>query len=102
MRIKKLKGFKPIKIPKKISKTEMTLTVLFSIGIAILLFVALPYFATLFIGFEEETQPFFFNLIDGIIRIGVFFVVYCCYFTLKRCKNFVPVSWSRTHVNPLL
>ena len=57
---------------EKISKTEMTVTVIVAVGFAIFLFVALPYFLTLFIGFNEETQPFFFNLIDGIIRISVF------------------------------
>jgi len=57
---------------EKISSLEMTITILFSIGIALLLFGALPYFLTLLIGFEEETQPFFFNIIDGIIRISVF------------------------------
>ena len=57
---------------EKISKWETTLTILFSIVIAVLLFMALPYFLTLIVGFKEETQPLFFNLIDGIIRIGIF------------------------------
>ncbi len=60
---------------EKISKLEMVLTLLFSVGLAILLFLALPYFLTLIIGFKEETQPFFFNLIDGIIRIAIFFKI---------------------------
>src|SRR3989338_4230856 len=57
---------------EKIKKSEMALTVAFALGFAILLFVALPYFATLFIGFQEEKDPFLFNLIDGIIRIALF------------------------------
>ena len=71
---------------EKISKTEMTLTVIFAIGFAILLFVALPYFATLFIGFKEETQPFLFNFIDGIIRIGVFLLYIAAISLLKDVK----------------
>ena len=57
---------------EKISKSEIIITILLSIGLAMLLFMALPYFLTLIIGFREETQPLFFNLIDGIIRIGMF------------------------------
>ena len=57
---------------EKISKWETTFTILFAVGLAILLFLALPYFLTAIIGFKEETQPFFFNFIDGIIRIGIF------------------------------
>jgi uncharacterized protein YqhQ len=57
---------------EKISRKEIFLTIAISMGVAILIFVALPYFLTIFAGFHEETQPFFFNLIDGIIRISVF------------------------------
>jgi len=42
--------------------------VVFGVG----LFLVLPYAATNFIGFFEETQPLLFNLIDGIIRISIF------------------------------
>ena len=71
---------------EKISKTEMTLTVIFALGFAILLFVALPYFATLFIGFKEETQPFLFNFIDGMIRIAVFLLYIAAISLLKDVK----------------
>ena len=71
---------------EKISGMEMTLTVIFALGFAILLFVALPYFATLFIGFKEEAQPFFFNLIDGIIRIAVFLLYIFIISLLKDVK----------------
>jgi len=39
---------------------------------AVLFFVALPYFLTLIIGFKEESNPFLFNFIDGVIRILIF------------------------------
>ena len=57
---------------EKISKWETAFTILFAIVIAVLLFMALPYFLTLIVGFKEESQPLFFNLIDGAIRIGIF------------------------------
>mgnify|MGYP001571685202 CR=1 FL=1 len=57
---------------EKISKKEMTLTVIISIFFAIGLFVALPYALTYLGGFEEASEPFLFNLVDGIIRIGIF------------------------------
>ncbi|HIH04765.1 TPA: DUF1385 domain-containing protein [Candidatus Woesearchaeota archaeon] len=60
---------------EKLSAKEMTGTILFSILLAIGIFVALPYVLTHWIGFREESKPFLFNLIDGIIRIA-FFVAY--------------------------
>ena len=57
---------------EKISKKELTFTFVFAIFFGLGLFVFLPYFLTLFIGFKEETQPFFFNIIDGAIRIAAF------------------------------
>ncbi len=57
---------------EKISKKEITLTVLFSIIAAIALFTALPYFLTIILGIREEAQPALFNLIDGMIRIIIF------------------------------
>ena len=57
---------------EKISKKEMTLSFGFAILFSIGIFVILPYFATNLIGFYEETRPFLFNLIDGVIRIVLF------------------------------
>tara|TARA_Y100000310_G_scaffold341089_1_gene439076 strand:+ start:15331 stop:16254 length:924 start_codon:yes stop_codon:yes gene_type:complete len=71
---------------EKITKSEMTFTILFSIAIAISLFIALPYFLTLISGFKEETQPFFFNLIDGIIRIGIFLLYIYAISLMKDVK----------------
>lgn len=71
---------------EKISKTEMTVTVALALGFAILLFVAIPYFATLFMGVKEESQPFLFNLIDGIIRIALFLIYIAAISFLKEVK----------------
>ncbi len=57
---------------EKISKKEVVFSVTLAIVFGFGLFFALPYFLTNFIGYYEETKPFLFNLIDGIIRIAVF------------------------------
>jgi len=57
---------------EKIGKKEMTLSFIFAILFGVGIFIILPYIATNFIGFYEETKPLMFNLIDGIIRIGLF------------------------------
>ena len=54
-----------------------------SFGFAIIFFVALPYFLTNLAGFQEETRPILFNLIDGVIRIIVF-VLYILIISLMK------------------
>jgi len=71
---------------EKITKKEMTFTIIFSIALAIGIFVILPYFLTLIVGFKEETQPFFFNFIDGIIRIGIFLLYIAAISLMKDVK----------------
>jgi len=56
---------------EKISKSEMNLTLFFSFAIAILLFIVAPFYMTKFL---YSKSGFLFNVIDGIIRLGVFFV----------------------------
>ena len=60
---------------EKISKKEIFFVIGLSFLIAILFFMALPYFLTVLLGFHEESKPILFNLIDGIIRI-TFFLLY--------------------------
>ena len=57
---------------EKITKKEITFTIAFSFLLTILFFVALPYFLTIIIGFKEESSPFLFNFVDGILRIMIF------------------------------
>lgn len=52
---------------------EIALLLIVSFGFAIGFFVALPYFLTHVIGFKETASPVLFNLIDGIIKIALFF-----------------------------
>ena len=56
----------------KIGKNELMLTILISIAVVILFFIALPYFLTSLLGITEERKPIFFNLVDGFIRILIF------------------------------
>lgn len=55
---------------EKITKTELSLTLLLSIGLGIALFIALPLFLTKLI----TTDRLAFNLIDGVFRILVFMI----------------------------
>ena len=60
---------------EKLSKTELTWTIIVSFLIVIVFFIGLPYFLTFLVGAREETNPIFFNFIDGIIKIS-FFLAY--------------------------
>ena len=46
----------------------------------------MPYFANNLICFYEETKPLLFNLIDGLIRIGVFFLYIFAISLMKDVK----------------
>ncbi len=59
---------------QKFGKNELALTLLVSIGLVILFFIALPYFLTNLLGLYEEKRPILFNLIDGLIRILIFLI----------------------------
>jgi len=56
----------------KLTKKELTYTLIFSFVIGILFFLALPYFLTTLFGYVEEEKPIMFNMVDGAIRIGIF------------------------------
>jgi len=71
---------------EKISKKEMTLSFIFALFFGLGIFLVLPYIATNFIGYNEETQPFFFNLIDGIIKIGIFLLYIYAISLMKDIK----------------
>lgn len=53
---------------------EIVMLLLVSFGFALLLFVVLPYFLTHIIGINEINNPILFNLVDGIIKITIFFI----------------------------
>jgi len=48
--------------------TTITLSILFALA----LFLVLPYLLTYLIGFKEASNPILFNIIDGIIKVGIF------------------------------
>lgn len=57
---------------EKLSSFEIAATLLLSMLLVILFFIALPYFLTNIIGIKEETAPIAFNLVDGLIKIALF------------------------------
>ena len=57
---------------EEIGKHEFAFTIIVSLGVVVLFFIALPYFLTTLIGVIEEEKPILFNLIDGAIRILIF------------------------------
>ncbi len=59
---------------EKPGKNELALTLLLSLGLVVIFFIALPYFLTNLIGLTEEHKPVLFNIVDGIIRIAIFLV----------------------------
>lgn len=69
------------------SSFEIFLLLLTSFGFAMALFLALPYAITFFLGFEEETAPFAFNVIDGLIKIAIFFLYLYAISYLKDIKR---------------
>ena len=71
---------------EKIGKNELIFTILISIAIVILFFIALPYFLTNLIGFAEEANPIFFNIIDGMIRILIFLIYIVAISFIKDVK----------------
>lgn len=71
---------------EKISKKEMTFSFIFAMLFGVGLFIILPYIATNFIGYYEETKPLLFNLIDGAIRIIIFLLYVVAISLMKDVK----------------
>lgn len=53
---------------------EIVLLLIVSFGFALAFFVALPYFLTHIMGVKETSNPILFNIVDGIIKIAIFFL----------------------------
>ena len=71
---------------EKISKNELAFTMIFSVAVVVLFFIALPYFLTSLLGFAEEKKPILFNIVDGIIRIFIFLVYIVAISFMKEVK----------------
>ena len=68
---------------EKITKKEIILTIVFSFGFAIAIFLVLPYILAEFVGVKEVSNPILFNFIDGIIKI-IMFVMYIYFISLMK------------------
>jgi uncharacterized protein YqhQ len=58
-----------------LSKKEIAVTMIFGLVLAVLLFLAAPVWATKGVGFligDSIENPILFNLVEGVIRIGIF------------------------------
>ncbi len=69
---------------EKISRREIFFSVAFAVVFAVLIFIALPFYLTTFVTKEAS---FWFNLVDGLIRIAVFFVYLVVISRLKDVKT---------------
>lgn len=56
---------------ERLGKNELVFTLIFSLVLAIVLFIAVPFFITVLI---SKDKGLLFNLIDGIIRLIIFFI----------------------------
>ena len=72
---------------EQLTDFQIGLTLFVSIGFAILLFVALPYFLSTITGVKEESSPILFNLIDGIIKIMVLVIYIYSISLIKDIKR---------------
>ncbi len=67
--------------PQEMSKTAITLTMLFALGLALLFFLVLPHYLTLLLGkltgleSLQDGQSAAFHAVDGTIKL-IFFVLY--------------------------
>ena len=58
---------------EKLSSVEIAITVGLSMLFAIALFVVAPYVITTFFGIQEETKSLLFNVVDGVVKLAIFF-----------------------------
>jgi len=56
---------------EELSNWAITLTMIIAFALAIGLFVLLPYILTYLTGIKETQNPIYFNVIDGLIKIGI-------------------------------
>jgi uncharacterized protein YqhQ len=54
-----------------LSSWAVTLTLIIAFAFGIVLFVLLPYALTYLLGLKETQNPVWFNIIDGIIKVGI-------------------------------
>lgn len=57
---------------EELSSWAIALTLIVAFLFAIGLFLLLPYALTYLIGVRETTNPVWFNIVDGIIKVGIF------------------------------
>ena len=56
---------------EELSNWAITLTLIIAFAFAIGLFLLLPYALTYLIGVRETSNPIWFNIVDGVIKVGI-------------------------------
>lgn len=72
------------KSDEKLSYWEIFFTIAFAFGFAVLLFILLPLWLS---GFIVKSNGFLFNLMDGVLRLGIFLVYLLIISQLKDVKR---------------
>lgn len=72
---------------EKISNLEVVSTLVFSMALTVIFFVAVPYFAAGFFGVKEHSNPILFNLIDGMIKMALFLAYILAISYMKEVKR---------------
>lgn len=72
---------------EQLTPFQIVLTLILSLGFAVLLFVALPYFLSIITGIKEESSPILFNLIDGVFKIAILILYMYLISLLKDIKR---------------
>ncbi len=65
----------------------MSLAMITSLGIAVALFTALPYVITNLFGIDEKSHVVLFNLVRGLVKVGIFVAYLLIISTLKDIKE---------------
>jgi uncharacterized protein YqhQ len=58
---------------EQLSNKEISITMLLGAGLAIVFFIVLPAILTTFIAGPADKNPLVWNIVDGLLRVGVFF-----------------------------
>lgn len=57
---------------EEMSNLGIAMTIILSLILGLGIFLVLPYILTQLIGFKEINTPILFNIVDGIIKVGIF------------------------------
>ena len=71
---------------EELTNREIAMTMVFSFGLAILLFVIIPTYAAKFVH-SAVTDPHLLNILEGLLRLGIFFVYVVAISAMKDIRR---------------